>query len=171
MYLELAEISQVKGSVLWVCLPLLEMPVTNPGCHLSSDQPTETLGLYQLREDTNLSSLSVTDLNILWRYPCKYIDFSIYTDESLVISWQWFLMQISQRPQQAMEEKRKPSSNNQPMTPRRGSPFGKKFRASQVALAVKNPPANVGDTRDAGSIPGSGRCPGGGHGTHSSTLA
>ena len=26
---------------------------------------------------------------------------------------------------------------------------------------VKNPPANAGD---AGSIPGSGRCPGGGHG-------
>ena len=28
---------------------------------------------------------------------------------------------------------------------------------------VKNPPANVGDTRDAGSIPGLGRSPGGGH--------
>ena len=28
----------------------------------------------------------------------------------------------------------------------------------------KNPPANVGDIRDAGSIPGSGRSPGGGHG-------
>ena len=30
----------------------------------------------------------------------------------------------------------------------------------------KNPPANVGDLRDAGSIPGSGRSPGGGHGNH-----
>ena len=31
-------------------------------------------------------------------------------------------------------------------------------------LVVKNPPANAGDTRDRGSIPGSGRSPGGGHG-------
>ena len=31
----------------------------------------------------------------------------------------------------------------------------------QVALVVKNPPANAGDTRDTGSIPGSGRSPGG----------
>ena len=29
---------------------------------------------------------------------------------------------------------------------------------------VKNLPANVGDIRDAGSIPGLGRSPGGGHG-------
>ena len=28
----------------------------------------------------------------------------------------------------------------------------------------KNPPANTGDTRDLGSIPGSGRFPGGGNG-------
>ena len=34
-------------------------------------------------------------------------------------------------------------------------------RASQVALAVKNPPAKAGDLRDSGSIPGSGRFPGG----------
>ena len=33
-----------------------------------------------------------------------------------------------------------------------------------MALAVKNPPANAGDVRDAGLIPGSGRSPGGGHG-------
>ena len=33
--------------------------------------------------------------------------------------------------------------------------------ASQVALVVKNTPANAGDS---GSIPGSGRSPGGGHG-------
>ena len=36
--------------------------------------------------------------------------------------------------------------------------------ASQVALVVENPPANVGDIRDSGLIPGSGRSPGGGHG-------
>ena len=35
-------------------------------------------------------------------------------------------------------------------------------RASQVAL--KNSPANAGDTRGVGSIPGLGRSPGGGHG-------
>ena len=29
---------------------------------------------------------------------------------------------------------------------------------------VKNPPANAEDATDAGSIPGSGRSPGGGHG-------
>ena len=34
------------------------------------------------------------------------------------------------------------------------------FGASQVALVVKNPPANEGDLRDAGSIPGSGSSPG-----------
>ena len=31
-------------------------------------------------------------------------------------------------------------------------------------LVVKNQPANAGDVRDAGSIPGLGRSPGGGHG-------
>ena len=31
-------------------------------------------------------------------------------------------------------------------------------------LVVKNTPANAGDIRDMGSIPGSGRSPGGGHG-------
>jgi len=36
--------------------------------------------------------------------------------------------------------------------------------ASQVALAVENPRANAGDMREASSIPGSGRSPGGGHG-------
>ena len=36
-------------------------------------------------------------------------------------------------------------------------------QASQVALVVKNPPANAGDLRDMGSIPGSGRSPEGGH--------
>ena len=32
-----------------------------------------------------------------------------------------------------------------------------------MALVVKNLPTNAGDLRDAGSIPGSGRSPGGGH--------
>ena len=36
--------------------------------------------------------------------------------------------------------------------------------ASQVALMVKNLPANAGDIRDAGSILGLGRCPDGGLG-------
>ena len=39
------------------------------------------------------------------------------------------------------------------------------FKVIQVALVVKNLPANAGDVRDAGSsVPGSGRSPGGGHG-------
>ena len=33
-----------------------------------------------------------------------------------------------------------------------------------MALVVKNLPANPGNVRDVGSIPGSGRSPGGGHG-------
>ena len=36
--------------------------------------------------------------------------------------------------------------------------------ASPVALVVKNPPANAGDLKDVGSIPGSGRSPGVGNG-------
>ena len=36
--------------------------------------------------------------------------------------------------------------------------------ASQVALVVKNPPANAGDIRKVGSVPGSGKSPAGGHG-------
>ena len=36
--------------------------------------------------------------------------------------------------------------------------------ASQVALVVKKLPANAGDLRDMGSIPGSRRSPGGEHG-------
>ena len=38
------------------------------------------------------------------------------------------------------------------------------YRASQVALVVMNPPASAGGIRDADSIPGLGRSPGGGHG-------
>ena len=33
------------------------------------------------------------------------------------------------------------------------------YGASQVALVIKNPPANAGDLRDVGSIPGLGRSP------------
>ena len=36
---------------------------------------------------------------------------------------------------------------------------------SQVVLVVKNLPANAGDIKDMGSIPGSERFPGGGHGS------
>jgi len=39
-----------------------------------------------------------------------------------------------------------------------------KSGASQVALVVKNPPANAGDIRDMSSIPGLGRLPGEGNG-------
>ena len=41
---------------------------------------------------------------------------------------------------------------------------GFKCGASQVALVVKNPLANAGDTREVSSIPGLGRSPGEGHG-------
>ena len=37
--------------------------------------------------------------------------------------------------------------------------------ASQVALLARDPPANAGDIREVGLIPGLGRSPGGGHGT------
>ena len=33
------------------------------------------------------------------------------------------------------------------------------YGASQVAIVVKNPPANAGEVRDVGLIPGSGRSP------------
>ena len=42
--------------------------------------------------------------------------------------------------------------------------------ASQVVLEVKNPPANTGDIRDMGSIPGLGRFPREDMATHSSIL-
>ena len=38
------------------------------------------------------------------------------------------------------------------------------YGAFLVALAVKNPPAKAGDIGDVGSVPGSGRSPGGGNG-------
>ena len=40
-----------------------------------------------------------------------------------------------------------------------------------MALVVKNPAASAPEARDAGSVPGWGRSPGGGHGTHSGILA
>ena len=40
-----------------------------------------------------------------------------------------------------------------------------------MALVVKNLPANAGDIRGRGSVPGSGRSPGERHGSHSSVLA
>ena len=43
--------------------------------------------------------------------------------------------------------------------------------AFQVLLVVKSLPANAEDVRDKDSIPGSGRSPGEGYATHSSTLA
>ena len=42
--------------------------------------------------------------------------------------------------------------------------FSVSSRASQLTLVVKNLPADAGDIRDPGSIPGSRRSPGGGHG-------
>ena len=40
-----------------------------------------------------------------------------------------------------------------------------RLKAFQVVLVVKNPPADAGDVRDEGSIPGSGRSGGGGRGS------
>ena len=45
------------------------------------------------------------------------------------------------------------------------------YRASQVVPVVKNLPANAGDTRDTGSVPGLGRSPGGGNGNPLQYLA
>ena len=36
--------------------------------------------------------------------------------------------------------------------------------ASQVVLVIQNLPSNAGDVKDVGSVPESGRSPGGGHG-------
>ena len=44
-------------------------------------------------------------------------------------------------------------------------------KASQVVLVVRNLPVSAGDIRDEGSIPQSGRSPGGGSGNHPSVLA
>ena len=50
-------------------------------------------------------------------------------------------------------------------------PYNLVIGASQVEPAVKNPPANAGDARDVGSIPGSGRSLEEEMATHSSILA
>ena len=42
--------------------------------------------------------------------------------------------------------------------------FSVRLPPPQVALVVKNSPAVAGDIREAGSIPGLGKSPGGGHG-------
>ena len=47
----------------------------------------------------------------------------------------------------------------------------KQRRPSQVALALKNPPAKEADIRDVGSIPGSGKSIEESMATHSSMLA
>ena len=52
------------------------------------------------------------------------------------------------------------SSSSQPQ----GKLYTKLYTTSLVPLMVKNLPANARDTRDADSIPGSGRSPQGGHG-------
>ena len=44
-------------------------------------------------------------------------------------------------------------------------------RPFQVALVEKNPPANAGDARDMGSVPGLGRSPGEGNGNPLQYLA
>ena len=49
--------------------------------------------------------------------------------------------------------------------------YSKLFGVSQVALVVKKPPANAGDLRDVGLIPGLGTSPEEGRPTHSCILA
>ena len=44
------------------------------------------------------------------------------------------------------------------------NPFTSYFGTSQVALVVKNPPANTEDIRDSSEIPGLGKSPGDGNG-------
>ena len=39
-----------------------------------------------------------------------------------------------------------------------------------MVLVIKNQPANVGDTRDKGSVPELGRSPGGGHGQNPNAV-
>ena len=59
-------------------------------------------------------------------------------------------------------------SNNNEVGIQGEEPFGigcfAQHGVSEVVLVVKNPPASAGDVRDTGSIPGSGRSPGGVHG-------
>ena len=59
-----------------------------------------------------------------------------------------------------------PLSRGPPLLESRGAVVAPlPVRASQVVLVVKSLPANVGDTQDAGLIPGLGSSPGEGHGS------
>ena len=68
---------------------------------------------------------------------------STYSGPSMEVTW---LMKISHKYLLGTKKKKK------------------KWRAPQVAVVIKSLPASAGDERDAGSILGSGRSPGGGHG-------
>ena len=61
------------------------------------------------------------------------------------------------------QESKKGVLDLQTMTQHRTAFYYTVGRASQVALEVKNTPANAGDIRDTGSIPRSRRSPGEGH--------
>ena len=52
-----------------------------------------------------------------------------------------------------------PNERNQTHTQQQQKKLNIIWWASNVALVVKNPPANAGDIRDVGSIPESGRFP------------
>ena len=51
------------------------------------------------------------------------------------------------------------------------SPHLQRVIPGSCHAVIKKPPASAGDAGDMGSIPGSGRFPGGGNATHSSILA
>ena len=100
-------------------------------------------------------------------------------NEGRIVNWKLILHGTSSQPEH-MKQPRVYTSYNTVQNDRRGvekmvdsrevcvallfpaCPF--RNWASQVALVVKNLPANAGDIRDEGSIPGLGRSPGGGHG-------
>ena len=62
------------------------------------------------------------------------------------------------------ESGRLPSIGSLRVGPNLGTKLLPLLEASQMALVVKNPPANAGDIRDVGWIPGLGKYPGEGHG-------
>ena len=78
----------------------------------------------------------------------------------LPAAWQLFL--CSSPPSQPSQDSSSMRHRLQPAFDLRPPPSSQV--ASQVALVVKNPSANAGAIRDAGSSPGSGRSPGGWHG-------
>ena len=58
-----------------------------------------------------------------------------------------------------------PNARGEHWIPGRGTRYHMpQLRSSQLGLVVKNPPTNAGNIREVGSILGSGRSPGGGHG-------